>query len=652
MEINIDIRTLYEFNGMAIPEEKPPLPEIEKMIREQFSFLPQPVKVKINGWKGTITYSKESPESQKEAERLQKKATQRAAQGKYDKVVGILKRVLELSPTNFQAKRDLAMVFFEQGNSEESKNQLIEILGVQSDDVWSLVILANLYSKYEKNFEVAERIINRAIEIKPDDPWAINSLGAVLMEQKKFSDAEKLFKKSISLNPSFVNPYMGKAMTEGMQGKTEDAKKTLEDLFTIAKAQDSRSIPVFDQARNLYRETMKELAQKNIQSMWNVIEEIKKELSDISGYPVRIEAGNPPGETLAIIQMAWKYGRDYHLIIYKENVPDEILIHLVSHELEHLRLECAARKTEKNRFLVVTSKNKEKAISNMKEDAERLMRQGFSEKSINGLTLQLAEGIVRQVQNGPIDLLIEKNLYKNYPLLRPAQFVSLAILTAQAKESVTIPKIRDQMPDHIVFASSALNGATALFLDKLWKGATCYAKPYRNLDSFTVSQELLSILEDRIETMKPGEEYEIVDVWAEKLGLQDWYQWQEDTGPYKELEKTKYEAETDPELLKKKHPVAVWYFLDALERFDGMTEEEIRKVSFEIGMLGRTGLDYSSPDEKYTLRNIPGKKFSGLHLMCLMYTGFKRIAPDQDLGIDLEEPYSAAIKLHNKKENN
>jgi hypothetical protein len=38
--------------------------------------------------------------------------------------------------------------------------------------------------------------------------------------------------------------------------------------------------------------------------------------------------------------------------------------------------------------------------------------------------------------------------------------------------------------------------------------------------------------------------------------------------------------------------------------------------------------------------------------MCLMYTGFKRIAPDQDLGIDLEEPYSAAIKLHNKKENN
>ncbi len=193
MEINIDVRTLYEFYGMEVPEEKPPLPEIEKMILEQFSFLPQPVKVKIDGWKGIITYPKESSEARTEAERLQKKATQRAAQGKYDKVVGILKRVLELSPTNLQAKRDLAMVFFEQGNSEESKNQLIEILGVQPDDVWSLVILANLYSKYEKNFDVAERMLTRALKIKPDDPWAINSMGAVFMEQKKLNDAENLF---------------------------------------------------------------------------------------------------------------------------------------------------------------------------------------------------------------------------------------------------------------------------------------------------------------------------------------------------------------------------------------------------------------------------------------------------------------------------
>lgn len=649
MEINIDIRTLYEFKGIDVPDEKPPLPEVEKMIREQFSFLPQPFEIQAEGWKATIKYSKESPESRAEAERLRKKASQRATQGKYDKVVGILKRVLELEPTNLKAKRDLAMVLVEKGETEEAKNQLIEILGVNSKDVWSLVILANLYSKSENNFDVAERILNRALEIKPDDPWAINSLGAVLMEQQKLNEAHKLFVKSISINPSFVNPYMGKAMVEKMQGKIKDAKKTLEDLFLKAEEQDARSVPVFNQARNLYGETMKDLARNNSQIMWNTIEKIKTEMSEISGYPVRVEAGNPPGDTMAVIQMAWKHGRNYHLVVHKENVPEEILIHLIAHELEHLRLECAARKAGKNRFLVVTAKNREKAIRSMGKDVIRLQKQGFTEKSITGVTLQLAEGIVRQVQNAPIDLMIEKNLHDNYPELRPSQFVSLALMAVQAKDSVTKTEIRERMPEHILFASSALNGTTALFQDRIWEGATAYSEGYRNFDSFSMASELLVMLDKKMNSMNPGEEYEIVDSWAEKLGLQGWYEWQKDDGTHHNKESKGSDATTNPELLKKKHPAAVWFLLDTLKRFENMREDEIREISFEIGMLGTSGLDYASPDEKYTLRSLPGEKFNGLQLMCLMYAGFKRIAPEQDLGMDLEGPYKTALQLFKLK---
>jgi len=133
---------------------------------------------------------------------------------------------------------------------------------------------------------------------------------------------------------------------------------------------------------------------------------------------------------------------------------------------------------------------------------------------------------------------------------------------------------------------------------------------------------LLSMLENLIKTLKPGDEYEIVDAWAKKLGLQNWYEWQGDTESYKAPGKTSSKVTTNSELLKKEHPAAVWYLLGALERFDSMTEEEIKKLSFEIGMLGSSGLDYASPDQKYTLRNCPGEKFSGLQLMCIMYAGF------------------------------
>ena len=105
------------------------------------------------------------------------------------------------------------------------------------------------------------------------------------------------------------------------------------------------------------------------------------------------------------------------------------------------------------------------------------------------------------------------------------------------------------------------------------------------------------------------------------------------------------EGTTNPTLLREKHPAAVFYFLDAFKRFDAMTPEQIHNIAFEIALLGRNGLDYASPDEKYELRSIPNRTFSGLHLMCLMYAGFKRVAPEQDVGMDLEEPFLNALQL-------
>ncbi len=73
--------------------------------------------------------------------------------------------------------------------------------------------------------------------------------------------------------------------------------------------------------------------------------------------------------------------------------------------------------------------------------------------------------------------------------------------------------------------------------------------------------------------------------------------------------------------------------------------EQVRAIAFEIATLGRSGLDYASPEKKYTLRTIPGETFSGLQLMSLMHAGFKRIQPDLDSGMDLEEPFLAALEL-------
>lgn len=83
------------------------------------------------------------------------------------------------------------------------------------------------------------------------------------------------------------------------------------------------------------------------------------------------------------------------------------------------------------------------------------------------------------------------------------------------------------------------------------------------------------------------------------------------------------------------------YFQDAFERFSRMSLPEIKSLAMEIAMLGKQGLDINNPETKHELRAFPGR-FTGLHLVSLMYAAFQEFAPQQDLGIDLSREYKLA----------
>jgi tetratricopeptide (TPR) repeat protein len=91
-------------------------------------------------------------------------------------------------------------------------------------------------------------------------------------------------------------------------------------------------------------------------------------------------------------------------------------------------------------------------------------------------------------------------------------------------------------------------------------------------------------------------------------------------------------------------PDAIYYCISALERFAGKPDDLVRRVSFEVALLGRSGLDIHSADRKYRLNSLSGD-FTGLQLVCLMYVGFQLIDPSADIGMDLSREYEAARKL-------
>ena len=96
---------------------------------------------------------------------------------------------------------------------------------------------------------------------------------------------------------------------------------------------------------------------------------------------------------------------------------------------------------------------------------------------------------------------------------------------------------------------------------------------------------------------------------------------------------------------------AVFYLLDALRLFRGKSLQEIQEITFEIGMLGKYGLDINDPQESHVLRALPGRTFSALQLICIMYAGFKRIEPGMDIGVELGEEWGMAERLMGGEEN-
>ena len=649
--IRIKIADLFAFDDKPQPLQTD-VTSVIPWILQHLGFLPQPLAVTIEGDEVVLQFPEESDVAQNEAARLAEKAAKRAAEGNYSKAIGIFKRVLELQPSFHRARRDLAMAYMEIGDVENATNHLMEVLLLDSGDAWSWVVLANLYIRDKSDLKTGEDFLRRALLIKPDDAWALNSLAVVCQKRGKMEEAITLFEKAIQANPDFANPYYGEAVLFEAAHQPEKALGLLRELFARARMQDARSQPVFDGARQLLVKLQTDLASQSQSEAFRCIQNYKAEMEALSGFPIRIEEGDFEDKVGARMQMAWKHGRDYHLITTRRGYSSVLLSHLEAHELTHLKMESEARSVGKNLFFATTAKTRETAIRSVADDIRRWQREGYPEDSITKVTLSMIGGLCGFLFNCPLDMLIERYLTNIFPPLRSAQFLSVRVMALEAWQTNNNTEVRRLTPKKIMRASLALNGAYCMFLDELFQGASAFAAPYRGLDTFELSQRLYKHWSELTQNLGAGDEYRLVDEFADMTGLRDWYEWKPDAGDHDvtvQPHHPRREGTTNPELLREKHSAAVFYFISALERYDTLPDEKVREIAFEIAIIGQNGLDYADAEAKYTLRSIPGKNFSGLQLMCLMYAGFKHIAPELDQGLDLHEPYLTALELFRQK---
>lgn len=621
-------------------------------LRELFSFLPEGTDFSVDGEKVTITVPESQATHKAEAERLAEKAAQRARQGEYEKAKDIYRRVLELAPTHPNARRDLAMICVETGDNDEAKDYLIESLRLTPDDPWSLVVLANQYAK-EDDQETAAKFVRRALELKPSDPWALNTLATALMEQGKHEEALKCYEEAISSDSSFANAHYGRAMVLIRMERFEGAAEALRAMFSSGKLQDSRTKIVFEKARSAFIHVQNIIANNRLPETDALVDRLSAEGETRSGYSVEIEEGPLDALIAARIKMAWKHDADHHTLTLRAgDFPKLLKNYHTVHELMHLFMESDARDLGTNRWFMTTPESRTNSTMSLKADLRRLEKQGYRGDEIAGMVNQLISGANLFLFNCPIDMVIERRIRKEYPELQEAQFCGLASIAHNARKVTMDPKIRGFVPPTLQRINDILNAVFALFVDELFEGATSYADAYRKFPTFVDAEKLYALWKEKSAELTPGAEYDLVDSFGVFLGIRDWYDWKKDSGfipPEGILDDVDEEGTTNPDLLKAKAPASVLYLMEAMDRFANLTDEEVKTVAVEIALMGQEGIDYASPDARYSLKSIPKTKFSGLELMCLMYAGFKQISPEMDAGIDLGTEYQQALGIWKKK---
>ena len=318
--LRIKVSDLFEFEGRPV-SGAPDLGTVTALVLKQFGFLPQPVMAQVEGDEVVIQFPEESTTAQAEAARLAERAGKRAAEGNYATAIGILKRALELQPSLHAARRDLAMAYVEVGDVDNATNHLIEVLRLNPRDAWGWVVLANLYIREKSDKDTGEKLLRKALEIAPNDAWALNSLAAVCHERGQADEAIKLFEQAIVANPEFVNAYYGEALAHDSAQKPDAALETLNRMFARAKMQDARSKPVYDGARQLFAKLQVDLAERNQSDAFKLVQNYKAGMETLSGYPIRIQEENFESKIGATIQMAWKHQRDFHLVKIRADYP-------------------------------------------------------------------------------------------------------------------------------------------------------------------------------------------------------------------------------------------------------------------------------------------------------------------------------------------
>jgi tetratricopeptide (TPR) repeat protein len=101
----------------------------------------------------------------------------------YKKAVSMLTAAVEKFPTHTQLHFFLGSMQDRVGNTDGTIAQMKKVLDLEEDHVQALNYLAYTYAELNQNLPEAEEMVRKALSLKPDDAYVLDTLGWILFKK-------------------------------------------------------------------------------------------------------------------------------------------------------------------------------------------------------------------------------------------------------------------------------------------------------------------------------------------------------------------------------------------------------------------------------------------------------------------------------------
>lgn len=566
-------------------------------------------------------------------EKQYNKAVSLCEKGKYSEAQSILKKLIEFTPTVSEYNRLYGQILSVMGQQQEALKYLNNSIKWDYGNKWAFIMIGNIYGKYLNDLDKALNYYNRALDIDPNNNILFNNIGANLAARDRFSEAYEYLLKANTIDPNYPNTYYGFALIYSHKNEHDMAFENAIKCLKLCKNKDE----LYDHAFELAISSAIQITKSNdlMKSVNQIIEQILKD----TGKATRITVDNEL-RTAARVQIAETYGRDYHLVTY--NPKHQAYQHLILHELMHIVFANRARAINRNKLYITNNQLQEKFIRDNESTIVKLVQKRYPEEQVAQFMKEFYNGLNMQLFNTNIDLLIEDEIYREFPDMRPIQMLSLLSIIKDGLDAVSSKKAIALSPKKHISNSRILNVLNAKHYEGLY-GVKMVDDFHCDYDERRKAETLYNNYKKAKENFNPGDEYDLIDQTARLLRLESYYS----LVPEQEYLNKNSERIKGDQSNPKKHlnMAVVMYMVSALNYLLDLDREQVRVIAYEIAEKGKNGINLDSTEFDYTLDSVPNKAFTGLQLTAWMYIAWRIIDSTVNTQLAYDDEYEVAIQM-------